>query len=218
MRVQHRGDAAGGRPLWRRPATRGWAPAKIDNAAGQGARAGAQVVPAAGRGPLPLGGRSGPTPERMNRSCYSRILRQTSLAPDIIGRILDGRPPFGLPQLLRDFPSSEGGSGRSLPGAITSDAGGCPHSRCRVRGWLASPEKRVGAAPSACSTTLCRSSRLDPGRCRRSPLTRDDSPTGATWSISSGLPERFGRRTTRAVMIAGEMTTDYSHAELPRAP
>jgi hypothetical protein len=61
MRVQHRGDAAGGRPLWRRPTIRGWAPAKIDNVADQGARAGAQLVPAAGRGPLPLGGRSGPT-------------------------------------------------------------------------------------------------------------------------------------------------------------
>lgn len=166
MRVQHRGDAAGGRPSWRRPTTRGWAPAKIDNAAGQGARAGAQVVPAAGRGPLPLGGRSAPT------LCYSRILRQASLAPDIIERILDGRPPFGLPQLLRDFPSSEGGSGRSLPGAITKRCRWMPHSRRRVLGWLASPMKRVGAAPSACSASLCRSSRLDPGgRCRRNPLT-----------------------------------------------
>jgi hypothetical protein len=81
MRVQHRGDAAGGRSSWRRRTDRGWAPAKIDNAADQGARAGAQVAPAAGRGPLRLGGGSGPTPERMNRSCYSRILRRTLLGP-----------------------------------------------------------------------------------------------------------------------------------------
>ena len=119
MRVQHRGDAAGGRPLWRRPTIRGWAPAKIDNAAGQGARAGAQVVPAAGRGPLPSVADLG------RRSCYSRILRQASLAPDIIERILDGRPPFGLPQLLRDFPSSErlcwGSSG--LPWLVIAEDG-----------------------------------------------------------------------------------------------
>lgn len=168
MRVQHRGDAAGGRSSWRRRTDRGWAPAKIDNAADQCARAGAQVAPAAGRGPLRLGGGSGPMPERMNRSCYPAPLPNITRPLDIIERILDGRPPFGLPQLLRDFPSSERGSGRSLPGAVTQRCRWIPHSRRRLRGWFASPVKRVGAAPSACSASLCRSSRLDPGgRCRR---------------------------------------------------
>jgi hypothetical protein len=55
-------------------------------------------------------------PARMNRSCYSRILGRTYSAPDIIERILDGRPPFGLPQLLRDFPSSERRQRQKLAG------------------------------------------------------------------------------------------------------
>jgi hypothetical protein len=32
------------------------------------------------------------------------MLRLALLAPDIIERILDGRPTVGLPQLLRPFP------------------------------------------------------------------------------------------------------------------
>jgi hypothetical protein len=172
MRVQHRGDAAGGRSSWRRRTDRGWAPAKIDNAADQGTRAGAQVAPAAGRGPLRLGGGSGPMPARMNRSCYSRILRRTYSAPDIIERILDGRPPFGLPQLLRIFPRVREAAAEACRAQLRSDAGGFHTARRRLRGWPASPVKRVGAAPSACSASLCRSSRLDPGvRCRRNPLT-----------------------------------------------
>jgi hypothetical protein len=35
--------------------------------------------------------------------------------------------------------------------------------------------------------------------------------------ISSGLPEKFGRRRTQAVMISGGITTDFSHAERPRS-
>jgi len=42
--------------------------------------------------------------ERISRSYVCRVLRLTLLAPDIVERILDGRPMAGLPQLLRPFP------------------------------------------------------------------------------------------------------------------
>jgi hypothetical protein len=42
--------------------------------------------------------------ERISRSYVSRVLRLTSLAPEIVERILEGRPTAGLPQLLQPFP------------------------------------------------------------------------------------------------------------------
>jgi hypothetical protein len=42
--------------------------------------------------------------ERISRSYVSRILRLTLLAPEIVERILDGRPTVSLAQLLKPFP------------------------------------------------------------------------------------------------------------------
>ena len=42
--------------------------------------------------------------ERISRSYVFRVRRLTLLAPDIVVRILDGRPTVGLPQLLKPFP------------------------------------------------------------------------------------------------------------------
>ena len=42
--------------------------------------------------------------ERISRSYVCRVLRLTLLAPDIVERILDGRPTTGLAQFLRPFP------------------------------------------------------------------------------------------------------------------
>jgi hypothetical protein len=42
--------------------------------------------------------------ERISRSYVCRVLRLTLLAPDIVERILDGRPTAGLARLLKPFP------------------------------------------------------------------------------------------------------------------
>jgi hypothetical protein len=42
--------------------------------------------------------------ERISRSYVSRVLRLTLLSPEIVERILDGRPAPGLPQVLKPFP------------------------------------------------------------------------------------------------------------------
>ena len=42
--------------------------------------------------------------ERVGLSYICRVLRLTLLAPDIIERILDGRPTAGLAQFLKPFP------------------------------------------------------------------------------------------------------------------
>jgi hypothetical protein len=42
--------------------------------------------------------------ELISRSYVSRVLRLTLLAPDIVERILDGRPTAGLVEFLKPFP------------------------------------------------------------------------------------------------------------------
>ena len=42
--------------------------------------------------------------ERISRSYVCRVLRLTLLAPDVVERILDGRPTVGLAQFLKPFP------------------------------------------------------------------------------------------------------------------
>jgi hypothetical protein len=42
--------------------------------------------------------------EGIRQSYVCRVLRLTLLAPDIVERILDGRPTAGLSQLLKPFP------------------------------------------------------------------------------------------------------------------
>ena len=42
--------------------------------------------------------------ERISRSYVCRVLRLTLLAPDIVERILDGRPTAGLARFLKPFP------------------------------------------------------------------------------------------------------------------
>ena len=42
--------------------------------------------------------------ESIGKSYVSRILRLALLAPDIVERVMDGRPTVGLAQLLKPFP------------------------------------------------------------------------------------------------------------------
>lgn len=42
--------------------------------------------------------------ERISRSYVSRVLRLTLLAPNVVERILDGRPTAGLAEFLKPFP------------------------------------------------------------------------------------------------------------------
>jgi ParB-like chromosome segregation protein Spo0J len=42
--------------------------------------------------------------EGISRSYVCRVLRLTLLAPDIVERILDGRPTAGLAKVLKPFP------------------------------------------------------------------------------------------------------------------
>jgi hypothetical protein len=42
--------------------------------------------------------------ENISKIYVSRVLRLTLLAPDIVERLLDGRPVPNLPQLLEPFP------------------------------------------------------------------------------------------------------------------
>jgi hypothetical protein len=42
--------------------------------------------------------------ERISRSYICRVLRLTPLAPDIVERVMDGRPTVGPAQFLKPFP------------------------------------------------------------------------------------------------------------------
>jgi hypothetical protein len=55
--------------------------------------------------------------ERIGRSYVCRVLRLTLLAPDIVERILDGRPTAGLAELLSRSRSNGSGRGSSYRGA-----------------------------------------------------------------------------------------------------
>ena len=52
--------------------------------------------------------------ERIRRSYVCRVLRLTLLAPDIVERVLDGRPTAGLAQFLAPFPVERGKQSRNI--------------------------------------------------------------------------------------------------------
>ena len=52
--------------------------------------------------------------ERISRSYVCRVLRLTLLAPDIVERILDGRPTAELAQFLKPFPVESGEAAQRL--------------------------------------------------------------------------------------------------------
>ena len=57
--------------------------------------------------------------ERISRSYVCRVLRLTLLAPDIVERILDGRPTAGLAQfLMQPFPVRVGEAAGAVPTVI----------------------------------------------------------------------------------------------------
>ena len=72
--------------------------------------------------------------EGIRRSYVCRVLRLTLLAPDVIERILVGRPTAGLAQFLKPFPVEwEKQRQKFCRAHCQSDAGGCG-SRRRTRG------------------------------------------------------------------------------------
>jgi hypothetical protein len=76
--------------------------------------------------------------ERISRSYVCRVLRLSLLAPDIVERILDGRPTAGLALFLKPFPVEWEMQRRALqPGAtsmVARDAHG-PLSRVGTAAW-----------------------------------------------------------------------------------
>ena len=54
------------------------------------------------------------TAERISRSYVCRVLRLTLLAPDIVERVMDGRPTAGLAQFLKQFPVAWEGQRKDL--------------------------------------------------------------------------------------------------------
>jgi hypothetical protein len=72
--------------------------------------------------------------ERISRSYVCRVLRLTLLAPDIVERILDGRPTAGLAHFLRPFPVEWRGSASSFYATARDDCSLPPrsvHMPCR---------------------------------------------------------------------------------------
>ena len=76
--------------------------------------------------------------ERISRSYVCRVLRLTLLAPDIVERILDGRPTAGLAAVPEAVPGRVGEAATEiLPGAMMK--------RCR---WIRQLAEAAGIAAS----------------------------------------------------------------------